>query len=263
MSASLGAFQASFFEAILAEPDARPEAAFARQPGFAVYRNTVVAGCIEALEANHPTTRAVVGEATFRELARAFVRRSPPSNGVLASYGAGFSTWLADESGAGLSPLVADLARLDRAWTESHLAADAPMLDPGALVALGVDRFAAARLVPHPAARWLVAGEAFTIWRAHREGVLRDGRDPGDGDETRVMAALLTRPDDVVVWTPIDRVAAAFLDACAGGRTVAEALDAAVGDADGSDVGHWLPGLMHARVFTRIDGVDADAGEVA
>ncbi len=257
MSASLGAFQASFFEAILAEPDARPEAAFARQPGFAVYRNTVFAGCIEALEANHPTTREVVGETAFRELARAFVRRSPPSSGILASYGAGFSTWLEEASDAGLSLLVADLARLDRAWTESHLAADAPLLEPGALVALGAQRFAAARLVPHPAARWLAAGEAFAAWRAHREGVTRQG------DDARDMAALLTRPDDAVVWAPIDRTAVAFLDACARGRSVAEALDAAVEDADGSDIGRWLPGLMHARVFTRIDPVGAGEGEAA
>ena len=77
------------------------------------------------------------------------------------------------------------------------------------------------------------------------------------------MAALLTRPDDAVVWAPIDRTAVAFLDACARGRSVAEALDAAVEDADGSDIGRWLPGLMHARVFTRIDPVGAGEGEAA
>jgi hypothetical protein len=34
----------------------------ARQPGFAVYRNTVLKGCIDALQANYPTVHALVGD---------------------------------------------------------------------------------------------------------------------------------------------------------------------------------------------------------
>ncbi len=249
MSTTLGAFQASFFDALLAEPGEIGDAPFARQPGFAVYRNTVMTGCIEALGANYPTVRALIGEDRFRALARAFVRSDPPRDGVMASYGARFPEALGSRFHDDTAVPVVAIAALDRAWTESHLAADAALLEPGSLVALAAEHFAAARLVPHPAARWLVldATPAFSWWRAQREG---RSRDDGGADD---QCALLTRPDGAVAWTAIDPAGAAFLDACARGLVVADALDAAARAEPDNEVGRWLPALMHARAFTRID----------
>ena len=262
MSTTLASFQASFFDALLAEPDAVADAPFARQPGFAVYRNTVMAGCIEALEANYPTVRGLVGDARFREIARAFVRAEPPSDGVIAGYGAGLAAWLDAQPEDAGSTLVGSVATLDRAWTEAHLAADAPLLEPGALIAFAAERFASSRLVPHPAARWLAlaAPQAFAAWRGRREGGIHDDV------ERRDEGALLTRPDGAVVWTSIDRAAVAFLDACAEGNVVADALEAAAAAEPGSDVARWLPALMHARAFTRIESRsegDVSQGNVA
>lgn len=100
------------------------------QPGFAVYRNTVHKACIDALQANYPTVCALVGEEWFRAAAGLFVQARPPTDGRLMAYGEGFAHFLQGfEAAAGL-PYLPAVARLDRCWTESHLAADAPCWTP-------------------------------------------------------------------------------------------------------------------------------------
>ena len=56
---------------------------------FAVYRNNVTVSLMQALADTFPVCAASVGEARFRDLARAFVRAQPPRSPVLARYGAG------------------------------------------------------------------------------------------------------------------------------------------------------------------------------
>jgi Putative DNA-binding domain len=64
MTATLADFQDDFVHALLATPDnMQPNlSTLTRQPGFAVYRNTVMKGCIDALQANFPTVLRLVGE---------------------------------------------------------------------------------------------------------------------------------------------------------------------------------------------------------
>ena len=66
MTIRLETFQDGFANALLAlEPsvDCAPELAYlVAQPGFAVYRNTVMKGCIDALQANYPAVARLVGE---------------------------------------------------------------------------------------------------------------------------------------------------------------------------------------------------------
>ncbi|MGZ5715039.1 MAG: HvfC/BufC family peptide modification chaperone, partial [Caldimonas sp.] len=65
---SLDAFQRDFAAALLAEP--AEAGAIAAQPGFAVYRNTVLRGCIDALAANYPTVAQLLGAEAFEGAAR-------------------------------------------------------------------------------------------------------------------------------------------------------------------------------------------------
>jgi hypothetical protein len=48
-------------------------ARLARQPGFAVYRNTVIKGCVDALQANYPAVARLVGAEWFRSAATLLV----------------------------------------------------------------------------------------------------------------------------------------------------------------------------------------------
>ena len=76
---ALDRFQSEFWRNLWAEPDA--EAApgnVASQPGFAVYRNTVVKGCADALLSLYPSVHRLTGDAWMQAVALDAVRADPP-----------------------------------------------------------------------------------------------------------------------------------------------------------------------------------------
>ena len=104
------------------------------QPGFAVYRNTVMKGCVDALQANYPSIAGLVGEAWFRAAAVVHARAHPPLRPTLLDYGAGFAEFLAAFEPARELPYLPDVARLDRCWTDAHVARDEVPVAAGAHV---------------------------------------------------------------------------------------------------------------------------------
>ena len=89
-------FQDAFAQALFA-PGAVTNPAvrqLAAQPAFAVYRNTVMKACIDALEANFPAVARLVGSEWFRAAAALHVAASPPRDGRLLNYGEGFADFL-------------------------------------------------------------------------------------------------------------------------------------------------------------------------
>jgi hypothetical protein len=248
---TLDAFQREFAAALLGEPTGDAGRALAAQPGFAVYRNTVLQGCIDALAANFPTVATLVGREWFDEAAGRFARAELPREGSLAAYGAAFAAFLERLEGTADLAYLGGVARLDRAWTESHLAADAPVLQAAALAALEPAELLDAVLVPHPAARWVVSPElpVYAIWRRHRERASLDDALAWQGD-----GGLLTRPAASVLWQALGAPAAAFLDACAEDRPFAAAAARACPvDAVAADrIDAWLPALVAAGAFTRV-----------
>ena len=151
----LTAFQDGFSAALLGRAAQAPWlSALESQPGFAVYRNTVLKGCIDALQANYRTVCQLVGEDWFRAAAGVYAQAQPPRDGLLMNYGAGFGDFLASFAPAADLPYLPAIARLDRCWTECHLAADATAVDRGWLVQQAPDTLPRVQLRPHPAARW-------------------------------------------------------------------------------------------------------------
>jgi hypothetical protein len=248
----LAAFQDAFAHALLAHgehADARV-AALVAQPAFAVYRNTVVRSCIDALQANFPAVARLVGEEWFRAAAAEYVTREPPREPSLLRYGATFPRFLAGFAPASGLPYLADVARVDRFWTEAHVAADAPAPTASALVGLDPGALACAVLVPHPAARWAWFADApiCSIWRANRSS------DAGGGAlRWQAEGVLLTRPGASVLATAIDRPTCRFLEACAAASSIAAAIDAAL-DADiAKDPAAIVETIMAAGAISRLD----------
>ena len=244
-------FQDAFEYALLA-PDSTPDAeiaALAAQPAFAVYRNTVMKGCIDALQANYPAVTRLVGEEWFRAAASVYVRQSPPTDPVLINYGAGFANFLVRFEAAAELPYLPDVARLDRYWTEAHVAPDDKMLDPATVAGLGPEALASAVLRPHAAARWAWFPDApiYSIWSRNRNDEL-----PAGDLEWKSEGALIVRPDDTVRWMPIDAASSAFLDACANGLTLAAAADAALKAQVDTDLAHLLSVLLANSVFSEL-----------
>ena len=172
----LSDFQDGLAGALLPPPGAStpPPAwldALLAQPGFAVYRNTVAKGCIDALQANYPAVHALVGTDWLRAAAHAFVHQHPPTDGCLMDYGAGFAEFLEGFGPAANLPYLGAVARLDRYWTEAHLAGDAPALQAAWLAAshrnTGTPAPAATRRAgsgaEHP---------AYTLWQCQRRPAL-------------------------------------------------------------------------------------------
>lgn len=238
-------FQQDFAQALLA-PEAPDHPLFA-QPAFAVYRNTVFKGCIDALEANFPTVARLVGSEWFRSAALAYVREHPPQDGRLLAYGDdGFAAYLQSLPTAASLPYLAGVAQLDALWRACHVAADAPVVTADQLAGLAPDTLAATVLRVHPATHWawFDAQPVARIWSRERAG--ESGGElawTGDG-------LLLTRRDGAVQWQLLPRAGCAFLDACAAGHDLGDAAAHAITCDPATLLPTVLQQLLHAGAFT-------------
>lgn len=242
-------FQARFARELWLIGDSSSRSALAGQPGFCVYRNTVMAGCIDALAANYPTVHQLIGVDCFNGAASEFVRKFPPTSGVLAGYGRGFATFLASLDAVAELEYLPGVAMLDRFWTEAHFAADGTVLKARDLAGLTPQALSRTCFVLHPAARWQTfeTMPIYTLWQRHRDGLPLDAELDWRGE-----SALVTRPAGAVAWTAIADVAAAFLTSCASGKRFDQAMDAALA-MGGADDASWLPALIHAGAFARLE----------
>ena len=247
----LSTFQDGFSTALLGQAvDAPWLSPLESQPGFAVYRNTVHKGCIDALQANYPTVCQLVGDDWFRAAAAVFARAQPPRNSLLVSYGAGFADFLAGFAPAAELPYLSAVARLDRCWTECHLAADATAVDRQWLAQQTPDTLPLVHLRPHPAARWSWCDEhpAYALWQSHR-----DGRPTAEPLEWTGDGALLARPHAEVVWHPLSQAGMAFLDACAEGHTLEAAATSALDAEPTADFAALISTLLDAGALIPTD----------
>ena len=255
----LGAFQDGFAQALLApEPAAAAGltaeiAALARQPGFAVYRNTVMRGCIDALQANYPAVSRLVGDAWFRAAAGVHARAELPHQPMLLDYGSGFADFLAAFEPARALPYLAGVARLDRFWTEAHIARDE--LPVAATDVARLDAAALARTVlrPHASARWAWFDEQpiVSIWQRNRQAA-SDAADEGGAISDLAWhgeGVLIVRPHAAVESTPLEKSDCAFLDACAAGGTLADAAAAALAADAHADLAALMARTLGAGAF--------------
>ena len=243
---SPGSFQADFAAALFA---ADAPTGLARHPAFAVYRNTVMKGCIDALEANFPSVARLVGSDWFRAAAALHVAAAPPRDGRMLIYGDGFADFLAGFEPARELAYLPDVARLDRCWTEAHTAADAPAVDAGWLAALAPDALGTTRLTPHPTARWHWFADApiYSIWQRNRTGRGLDDELAWQGE-----GALLSRPGDAVVWCTVGPAACAFLDACAAAEPLGTAATAALAAQPDADLADLIARLLRAGALIHL-----------
>lgn len=253
--ALLADFQRAFSRALmtpLAADVAGPLANLTTQPGFSVYRNTVIKGCIDALQANYPAVARLVGDEWFRAAAAVYARESPPVDTTLVNYGSSFSVFLEHFEPAKELPYLPGVARLDRLWTEAHIARDETILDASALVGLTPKFLATTVLYPHAAARWAWFTESpiYSIWSRNRNEIATD-----DGLWEPVWqseGALITRAHGVVEWVALNPASYAFLDACASGGTLAEAAKAALTAQADADLQRMMATLLEAGTFNRM-----------
>ena len=244
----LTALSSHFFpghDSVAPEPSA--QAKLSSQPGFKIYRNTVLKSCIDALMANYPSVLRLVGPAWFHAAAAVHARKAPPIDVSMLVYGQHFPAFLKHYEGARELPYLADVARLDRSWTECHVASDEPLINSIDLSRLSPIELGNTVLRPHPSARWIwfPAQPAYTIWRSNRESAELDGELLWCAE-----GALLTRLNGTVIWQSAGLGLCTFLYACARGCTLAQAAEAAIQADPTQDIAQLLAELITAGALS-------------
>ncbi|MBU4435297.1 MAG: DNA-binding domain-containing protein [Alphaproteobacteria bacterium] len=241
-------FQDAFVAALGGAPSALTPWLPSRQAGeagLAVYRNTIAKGCVDALAANFPTVRDMVGEDWFRAAAALFAREALPTSAALLDYGADFPAWLDRFPPAADLPYLAAVAHLDRLWTETLFAAEAASLSPQAFAGLPPAALAQARVALHPSARFarFEAGVP-SLWSAARAGQAElELSETPEG-------LLLMRSAGRVTHRVVGLAEIAFLTACRAGQPLARAIGLAAEADDGADLQSLFAALIADGVFS-------------
>ena len=201
-------------------PDDQPS-----QKRFSVYRNNVVTGLIEALKDAYPAVYRLVGPEFFREMSRLYVLVEPPRSPILLDYGAGFPDFIAEFEPASSLPYLADVARIERAWTEAYHAPEQTPLEASYFTTIPTDVLPHICLQLHPSVRIVrLSSPALTIWRMNIEDGVPGPVDLTAGGED----ALVLRADaQVEVWS-MPPGGADFVAALINRRTVTQATEIAI-----------------------------------
>ncbi len=186
-----------------------------------VYRNNVVTAWADMIVKNYPAVERLVGTDFMRGAAIAFVKKNPPQSPVLSTYGEGFPAFIQEFEPARGLPYLADVARLDRAWTEAFFAPPTAPLGPGNLAGKSEVEVGALVLGLHPSV-WLFSSKwnAREIWNANRS----------ESDAPKI--ALEERPTWAAVWwspngmadRALESTEYQFLELISGGAPLGDAL---------------------------------------
>lgn len=224
---------------------------------FAVYRNNVAVGLVEALRASFPVVDRLVGRDFFTAMARLHALQSPPRSPVLLEYGAEFAEFVAGFEPAAVLPYLADVARLEWLWLETYHAADATALPAEGLHSVPLAQLPFLRLDLHPSVRLAcLEHPVLAVWQAHQPEGKPEPVELGDGPEN----LLFVRADTEVTVAAIPAAAMRFLEAVRAGGTIVAALDAAATEDPATDLGALLATLFGAGTFAGFAGPDQAKG---
>jgi hypothetical protein len=167
----------------------------------------------------------------------------PPRSPIMLDYGAGFPDFVRQFEPAATLPYLADVARIERAWTEAYHAPEVAPIDPGVFMAIAPDQLPAIQLALHPSLR-LVRSQfpALTIWQMNVADGVPAPVDVAAGGED----LLVVRPLADVEVRLIPQGSLEFLQALADGKPVLAALEAALIASSRFDLSANLSDLLRA-----------------
>lgn len=218
------------------------------QKRFAVYRNNVMVGLIDALRTSFPATCRIVGEDFFGAMAREYVTLRPPTSPVLVEYGDGFPDFISEFEPADALPYLADVARIERARIAAYHAADEPALDVDALAAIPGERIPEAGFRLHPSLRIIRCRHpALTIWRMNVADGVPAPVDLDAGGED----VLVVRPNADVEVHSLPPGGASFVTSLERGETLMNAASFALKDSRHFEPSSTLAALINAGAFVQ------------
>ncbi len=221
---------------------------FAPERRFAVYRNNVCVGLIDALAERFAVCRQLVGDEFFRAMAHCYMREFLPRTPMLFEYGDGFATFVAGFEPARELPYLPDIARLEYAVGQAYHAEDAAPLPMDVIRAIPPDQLAGATAALHPSTHVISSKYPIvSIWRRHMSDEDLAPLELDHGEE-----ALVVRPQLAVGVSALPTGGSAFVHALEEGRTFREAVTTASGVAADFDLTGCLQELFLSEAFTAI-----------
>ncbi|ARN80069.1 DNA-binding domain-containing protein [Methylocystis bryophila] len=244
---SAQAFDYAGFAAALLDPGLPPPYGLP-EPGFAIYRNNVVFGLIEALGARFPVCRRLLGAECFDATAALYARRRPPRSPILHEYGEGFAEFLESFPPFAEFDYLGDMARFEAAITRAYYSVDAAPLAPSVLARLTSEKLDRSTLSLHPSIQIVSSKRpVLSIWRAHQSC-----ERPTIASLERGEDAMILRPDLDVEAHQLPPGGQAFLTAIVEGRRVGEAIERALESTAGFDLAAMLSLLFSSRAIVHV-----------
>ncbi|MDO6691988.1 DNA-binding domain-containing protein [Aliiglaciecola sp. 3_MG-2023] len=160
------------------------------QPRLAVYRNTFISSCIDALQRKYPSSEKLLGEDFFKTLAREFCILTPPTTPVLGEYGETFPEYLREILVQHHPELeyTWDICKLDRAWHQAYFADEKSPLSQTDIEAL-VDDIETKSLSLHPSVQLVQIDWTVTnLWSQLRESNVNE------------KIAIANQPENILLW---------------------------------------------------------------
>lgn len=221
---------------------------FSPEKRFAVYRNNVCVGLVDALSERFPVCRQLVGEEFFRAMAHCYMREFLPRTPMLFEYGEDFATFVSQFEPARALSYLSDVARLEYAVGQAYHAEDAAPLPIGSVRALPPDRLENATPALHPSTRVIASKYPIvSIWRQHVSDEEMTPLDLNCGEE-----ALVVRPELEIRVSTLPAGGAVFVEALEERQTFGEAVNAAAAVATDFDLTACLRELILAEAFVAI-----------
>jgi hypothetical protein len=222
----------------LVGPDGKPSSR-----RFAVYRNNVIVGLTRTLKDAYPVVHRIVGSEFFLAMARAYVVGDLPRSPMLFDYGAGLPDFIDRFEPASVLPYLADVARIERAWTEAYHSSEASPIGPSAFSEIDPDLLQDVSLVLHPSVRIVRSRfPSLTIWQMNVDGGVPGPVDLAAGGEN----VLVVRPQAGVEVRSVPNGSPEFIHALASGRPVLAAFEEAIAAEPSFDLSANLSDLVQA-----------------
>ncbi len=197
---------------------------------YAVHRNNVRVGLVDALASTFPVTRCLVGDDFFRAMAHRYASEQVPRSRVMALYGDTLPDFIDTFPPAATLPWLGDVARLEHARVMSCHAADVEPVQAQRVsqaLALG-EAIGALRLSLQPSLRLLRSRHAIaSIWAAHQG----DDGEVSPFDPEGAEDVLIVRPalDVLLLRLPAGAAGVAdFIAAATQGQPLAACASAAI-----------------------------------
>ncbi|ERO62692.1 HvfC/BufC N-terminal domain-containing protein [Pseudomonas piscis] len=138
--------------------------------GLAIYHHAYRARLQEVMDSDFPSIRHWLGDQQFSTLVAAYLERSPSRHFSLRWLGQGFADFLQEHLPAEQGLPLAELARLEWAFTLAFDAPEAAVLDIAAMAALAPGQWPGLQLRLAPCVQWLALRyNSLAQWRAVKD----------------------------------------------------------------------------------------------